>query len=176
MWQPAPLWEMAGLVLDVEWELLVPGWGSASWLSHPVQKIMKINNFFKVQEHVKDQSTASSTVTCIPVAHVATIESTALLCTDLYSQKIRCHLKKVKLKWSKRCWRQQRHYAQHHTSSYSKTCCCITSTEHPCNLFLGPHFCCFNWKTNNETRVEMCSFSPGLTMPGGASHVFSCPL
>lgn len=44
MWQPALLQELAGLVLDIEWELLVPGWGSASWLSHPVQIINNNNN------------------------------------------------------------------------------------------------------------------------------------
>jgi len=87
MWQPAPLRELAGPVLDIEWELLVPGWGSASWLSHPVQKIMKIIIIKKSLSKVKDQSMVSIAMTCIPVAHIATLESTALLCTDLYTQK-----------------------------------------------------------------------------------------
>lgn len=87
MWQPALLRALAGLVLDIEWELLVPDWGSASWLSHPVQKIIKIIIKNKVPEQIKDQSTASIAVTCIPVAHMVTLESTALLCVDLHAQK-----------------------------------------------------------------------------------------
>lgn len=67
---------------------------SASWLSHPVQKMIKmiIMIIKKVPEQIKDQSIASIAMTCIPVAHMATFESTTLLCTDLlctdlYTQK-----------------------------------------------------------------------------------------
>lgn len=41
MWQPALLQQPAGLVLDLEWELLVAVWGLASWLSPPGETIIK---------------------------------------------------------------------------------------------------------------------------------------
>jgi len=48
---------------------------------------MKIIIIKKSLSKVKDQSMVSIAMTCIPVAHIATLESTALLCTDLYTQK-----------------------------------------------------------------------------------------